>query len=76
MKKSLTLKEKLEACWVFILDETFRLGLIESCPNCGSVNVVKTYSWEKQTSKGSDYHATYKCKKCGAEATVIEEWHY
>ena len=76
MKKSLTLKEKLKACLVFILDETFRLGLIESCPKCGSVNIIKTCSWEEQMSKGSDYHANYKCKKCGAEATVIEEWHY
>ena len=76
MKKSLTLKEKLKACLVFILDETFRLGLIESCPKCGSVHIIKTYSWEKQMPKGSDYHANYKCKKCGAEATVIEEWHY
>ena len=76
MKKSLTLKEKLKACLVFILDETYRLGLIESCPKCGSVNIIKTSSWEELTPKGSDYHANYKCKKCGAEATIIEEWYY
>ena len=76
MKKSLTLKEKLKACLVFILDETFKLGLIESCPKCGSIKVIKTSSREKLMSKGSEYHANYKCKKCGAEATVIEEWHY
>lgn len=76
MKSEISLKDKLKICFNFIFGDRFRDSLIEICPKCGSTNITKTHHWEKQMEKGSEYHAAYKCKKCGSESSVREDWYY
>lgn len=74
MKAEIGFLEKIKICYRYLRNK--ESGLMEICPNCGSTNIQKNHHWEKQMEKGSEYHASYKCRKCGAESSVREDWYY
>lgn len=76
MKVKSTLLKRIKVCLIYLIHDDFKVGLIEQCPKCKSIEITKTRSYEKQFENGSEYNAGYKCDKCGAEASIIEEWYY
>ena len=76
MKNKIGLKQKILMFICLMTDGTYANGLIEVCPRCGSYNFTKEDTTESDTESGYVYNATYICKKCGAKATVKEEWKY